>query len=197
MTAIAPVSLLPQPDERRAIQTITLAFAGDPVCRWCWPDLDQYLEAMPAFTTAFGGRAFGHDTALCTADYRGVALWLPPGIGVDEAGVDAVLQASIEPARQAELYRMFEDMARYHPAEPHWYLPLIGVDPAAHGQGYGGYLLQQSLERCDRDGVIAYLEATSERNIPLYQRHGFQVVGTIQVGSSPPLVPMLRRPRPA
>jgi GNAT superfamily N-acetyltransferase len=196
MTAIAPTSILQRPDERRAVQTITLAFAADPVCRWCWPDLDQYLEAMPTFTRAFGGRAFGQETAFCTSDYRGVALWLPPDTGIDEAGVEAVLQASIEPTRQAELYRMFEDMARFHPAGSHWYLPLIGVDPAAQGQGYGGGLLQQALDRCDREGMIAYLEATSQRNIPLYQRHGFRVVGTIQVGGSPPLVPMLREPRP-
>jgi hypothetical protein len=31
--------------------------------------------------------------------------------------------------------------------------------------------------------------------VPLYERHGFEVVGSIQAGSSPTIVPMLRRPR--
>ncbi len=29
----------------------------------------------------------------------------------------------------------------------------------------------------------------------LYRRHGFEALATIQVGQSPPLVPMLRLPR--
>lgn len=194
MTTVAPLALDVRPDERRAIQTITSAFVADPVSRWCWPDLSQYLEAMPAFATAFAGRAFGQGTAFCAENYRAVALWLPPSSGIDEAAVEAVLRESIEPSRQAELHQLLEDMADCHPSEPHWYLPLIGVDPAAQGQGFGRALLQHTLERCDRDGTVAYLEATSRRNIPLYQRHGFQVVGSIQVGSSPPLTPMLRQP---
>jgi GNAT superfamily N-acetyltransferase len=60
------------------------------------------------------------------------------------------------------------------------------------GNGYGSALLQASLARCDADGVPAYLEATSERNVPLYERYGFVKLGTIQAGSSPPLTPMLR-----
>jgi hypothetical protein len=31
--------------------------------------------------------------------------------------------------------------------------------------------------------------------VPLYERHGFEVLGSIQAGSSPTVVPMLRRPR--
>jgi hypothetical protein len=43
--------------------------------------------------------------------------------------------------------------------------------------------------------VPAYLESTNPRNVSFYRRHGFEVLGTIQVGSSPPLIPMLRPPR--
>lgn len=34
-------------DEVRAIDTIVMAFAADPVARWCWPDSHQYLTSMP------------------------------------------------------------------------------------------------------------------------------------------------------
>ncbi|MGH6833122.1 MAG: GNAT family N-acetyltransferase, partial [Methyloceanibacter sp.] len=81
------------------------------------------------------------------------------------------------------------------PKEPHWYLPLIGTDPAKQGNGYGSALLRHALAICDREKMPAYLEATSARNVPLYQRHGFEALGTIQVGSSPPITPMLRKPR--
>lgn len=195
MTAIAPAPVRRHPDEARAVSTILLAFASDPVVRWCWPTSQQYLEAMPAFTRAFAGRAFPHQTAFCSMDYQGVALWLPPTVQMNDAAVDSVLQNTVHPAIRDDLYSVFEQMAAYHPDEPHWYLPLIGVDPICQGRGHGATLLQHALERCDSEGHSAYLEATSLRNIPLYQRHGFNMLGTIQVGASPPLVPMLRRPR--
>lgn len=87
-----------------------------------------------------------------------------------------------------------EQMGRYHPSEPHWYLPLIGVDPSHQGKGYGSTLMQYALAVVDRDNMPAYLESTSPRSVPLYGRHGFKVLGTIQVGASPPIFPMLRKP---
>jgi len=91
---------------------------------------------------------------------------------------------------------VFEQMGTYHPSEPHWYLPLIGVDPKYHGHGFGSALLHYTLNLCDRDNKLAYLESSNPRNIPLYERHGFELRGTIQIGASPPISPMLRKPRP-
>jgi hypothetical protein len=51
------------------------------------------------------------------------------------------------------------------------------------------------LVELDRDRRSAYLEATSPRNVPLYERHGFEALGTIQRPGAPPIVPMLRKPR--
>jgi ribosomal protein S18 acetylase RimI-like enzyme len=90
---------------------------------------------------------------------------------------------------------VFEQMAKYHPEEPHWYLPLIGVDPVHQGKGHGDALMAHALSRCDRDRVPAYLESSNPRNISLYVRHGFVALGSIQAGSSAQIVPMLRRPR--
>jgi ribosomal protein S18 acetylase RimI-like enzyme len=98
----------------------------------------------------------------------------------------------VEAERQAAVFAVFEQMGRYHPAEPHWYLPFIGVDPIHQGKGYGSALLKHVLLQCDRDRAPAYLESTNPANISLYERHGFQVLATIQVGSSPPIFPMLR-----
>jgi GNAT superfamily N-acetyltransferase len=67
--------------------------------------------------------------------------------------------------------------------------------PCRQGQGHGSALLRHALERCDRDHLPAYLDATNPRNISLYERHGFERLGRIQVGTSPPLVPMLRKAR--
>jgi GNAT superfamily N-acetyltransferase len=69
------------------------------------------------------------------------------------------------------------------------------VDPVHQGRGHGAALLRYALERCDREGLPAYLESSNSRNVPLYERHGFEPMGSIQAGSSPTVIPMLRRRR--
>jgi GNAT superfamily N-acetyltransferase len=182
-------------DEVPAIETVVLAFAADPVARWTWPHSHQYLAGMPSLVRAFGGRAFTHGSAYCTDEYGGAALWLPPGVHPDEERLAEVLQSTVSPSLRDDISATFEQMAKYHPNEPHWYLPLMGVDPAHQGKGHGDALMLYALRQCDRDGAPAYLDSTNPRNISLYRRHGFEPLGTIQVGSSPTLVPMLRRSR--
>jgi GNAT superfamily N-acetyltransferase len=184
-------------DRARVVTTIVLAFSTDPMTRWCWPNADEYLAVMPIFTEAFGGRAFESDGAHCTSDRRGAALWLPPGIGPDEGKMGQIAQERMPSSVRDDVYRLMERMAHFHPGEPHWYLPLIGVDPTRQGKGYGSALLSYALRQCDRDESLAYLESSNPRNIPLYERHGFRVIGEIQSGSSPTMVAMLRAPRSA
>jgi ribosomal protein S18 acetylase RimI-like enzyme len=128
--------------------------------------------------------------------FGGAALWLPPGVEADAERLGAIMQEHAEPSILPDAMRVFEEMERFHPQGPLWYLPLIGVDPTAQGHGHGSALLEYALPRADEDGLPAYLESSNPRNIPLYQRHGFEILGTIQIGTSPPLVPMLRQPRP-
>ena len=90
---------------------------------------------------------------------------------------------------------IIEQMIRYHPTEPHWYLPFIGVEPARQSAGLGSALLRAQLAACDAAQLPAYLESTNPRNQPLYESHGFEAVVEIKVEDCPPIVPMLRRPR--
>jgi ribosomal protein S18 acetylase RimI-like enzyme len=69
------------------------------------------------------------------------------------------------------------------------------VDPYHQGHGLGSTLLAYRTTRCDTEGLPAYLEATNPRNISLYRRHGFEVMGEIRSGDAPPLTPMHRPPR--
>ena len=148
---------------------------------------------MPRFVRAFGGPGFACGGGYCTSDFVGAALWLPPGVHPDEERLDELMESTAAPAAQEAGPAIFKQMATYHPKEPHWYLPLIGVDPAHQNKGHGDALMRYALERCDRDKLPAYLESTNPRNVSLYRRHGFEALGTIQAGTSPTLVPMLRR----
>jgi GNAT superfamily N-acetyltransferase len=99
----------------------------------------------------------------------------------------------VAPNKRADMRVVIEEMGSYHPGEPHWYLPLIGVVPSRQGRGLGAALLQRGLAECDRAQLPAYLESTNPQNRPLYERHAFEAIGEIRVGNCPPIVPMLRK----
>ena len=87
-------------------------------------------------------------------------------------------------------------LERNHPFEPdHLHLALLGVVPDHQGTGIGSALLRSVLDRADREGTPAYLEATSDRNRALYERHGFVALRQLQVLDCPPLTAMWREPQ--
>ncbi|WP_276482336.1 GNAT family N-acetyltransferase [Paraflavitalea pollutisoli] len=182
-------------DEAQAIATMTLAFSTDPMARWSLPDAATFLAAFPLLTKAFGGSSFFGGTSFIADEYAGVAMWLPPGVGPDEESLVRILEENAPDAIKGDMPKIFEQMEKFHPTEPHWYLPLIGVDPAHQGAGVGAALMTEALKVIDRDHAIAYLESSNPRNISLYERHGFEVMGEIQSGSSPTIHPMLRKAR--
>lgn len=183
-------------DRQRAVASLTLAFATDPVMRWAWADAHRYATYWPRFAEAFGGQAFDDGTAYGLEDCLAVALWMRPGVGPDEETVMGVMGESLDDQILEDVNGLFEQMDAIHPTADVWYLPLIGVDLVAQGRGLGSALLRHALATCDSDGLPAYLEATNPRNRELYARHGFNVVDVIQAGSSPPIWAMLREPRP-
>lgn len=183
-------------EEGAVSAVIVLAFATDPMTRWSLGEAHTYLAVMPDLIRAFGAAAYDSDSAYVSDDFGGAALWLPPGVEPDIEALGRLIRKNADPAIMSDVDAIFEAMEQYHPQIPHWYLPLIGADPARQGQGIGSALMRHALARCDREGVAAYLESSNPRNVPLYQRHGFDVLGTIQVGSSPVLTPMLRPPQP-
>ncbi len=72
-------------------------------------------------------------------------------------------------------------LAALHPETPHAHLAFLGVATAAQGQGVGSAILKATLAPLDARGVMAFLETTTASNIALYQRHGFEVNGEIEV----------------
>ncbi|WP_055702916.1 GNAT family N-acetyltransferase [Streptomyces silaceus] len=83
-----------------------------------------------------------------------------------------------------------------HPTDrPHQYLHLVAVHPDRQGEGLGTALVGAVLERCDREGLHAYLEASNERSRDLYARLGFSFMGTaLDLPDGPRMWPMWREP---
>lgn len=182
-------------DKARLLQTIVLGFSADPMARWASPDPAVYLDRRDAFFDAMGGAAFDHGTAFVADDGAAVATWLPPGVAADGDRMSAIMAEQTPESRMGEMNALFAKMEEFHLSEPHWYLPLIAADPARQGCGLGIALMEAAIARIDADGRPAYLESSNPRNIPLYERFGFERIGEIKTETSPVLTPMLRPAR--
>jgi GNAT superfamily N-acetyltransferase len=181
-------------DRDRAIATIVSAFIRDPVERWLFAEPAQYLTRFPVFVAALGGGAFSRRTGWTLADFAAVALWLPPGAEPDTDAVIGALVDGVDEEQHADTFAVLELMGAAHPTVPHWYLAWLGVDAARSGAGLGGRLLEQCLAVVDDDHLPAFLETSNPRNIPFYERHGFEVTSVAQAGACPPVTSMLRAP---
>jgi GNAT superfamily N-acetyltransferase len=139
-------------DRERLEAAMTLAFSADPAARWAWPDPLQFINTFMPLVTLFGGKAVDHGSAYVIGEFVGVAQWLPPGVLPDDGPIAALFQRNMSEPKLGEVLFLFEQMAGFHPHDPHWYIPLIGgVDPAFHGWGYGSQLMRHALAVCDRD----------------------------------------------
>lgn len=186
------------PDDLPQISTaLSRAFFDDPLFAWALPDDQRRQRLLPEFFALFT-RAFlrHHQSYTSTGDVVAAALWAPPG-GVPVSGEDAEelgrrIEALAGPdaPRFLGVNKLFDD---HHPHGSYWYLQFLGVAPAWRGQGIGSALMAPVLARCDREGARAYLDATSERNKRLYERHGFQAEDPLASGR-PPVWPMWRQP---
>jgi ribosomal protein S18 acetylase RimI-like enzyme len=182
-------------DADRAIGTITVAFVADPAMRWIYPDPSRYLVGFPKLVGALGQGAFEKGTAHEASEFAGVALWLRPGVQPDPALLGRVIEATVDPRQVPRLIAVLEALDRWHPPEPHWYLPFIGVDTPRQRTGLGSELLRHALEEIDAEHAPAYLETANPGNVPLYRRHGFELATTLELPSAPPLFPMVRPAR--
>jgi GNAT superfamily N-acetyltransferase len=173
------------------------AFHDDPVIGWLMPDAGR----RPARLRRFFGVELRH-VALArgcvwtTSDLSAAALVLPPGRW--RVPLHATLrEGRAFGARLGRAARLGAAMEWRHAREargPHYYVRDVGVLPEMQGRGLGSALMAPTLERCDREGLAVYLEASSERSAVLYERLGFEHLSELSVLGSPPLRLMLRPP---
>ena len=182
-------------------RALARAFYDDPVVgHWCMPDESRRMRRLERTFELFLRRIYlTHDECYTVEGLAGGAFWLPPGKweveGLDELRLVGRL-AQIHGRRVARIAQVMAFLEEKHPHEPHYFLQFLGVEPPCQGRGMGSALLRPVLERCDRDGTPAYLEASSERNRALYERHGFEVVEEIRLpAGGPPMWRMWREAR--
>lgn len=205
MTATAPIVTTEirratRGELRRLAHVLARAFADDPVTEYFFPDVSKRPAQLPRFFgDLFLARiALGRDEILTDDRGRGVASWTPPGLGHTSTAEMVRLvprMAAIFGRALPRALRGLAFMEAHFPEAPHWHLPFLGVDPEWQGRGIGASLMAPILERADREGMPAYLEASTTRSRALYLRQGFVVLDEMRLpGGGPPLWRMWREP---
>lgn len=184
-------------DVPQIAEALARAFFDDPVFGWGIPDDQRRRGMLPEFFSLFTEELLLHDETYTTAgEVTGAGLWAPPGAqpvsgDPEEFGRRMEELAGVDAERVFEVSKLIDE---HHPPGAYHYLQFVGVAPEWQGRGIGSALMAPVLERCDREGELAYLEATSERNKKLYERHGFVASDPFGPAGGPPLFPMWRQP---
>jgi ribosomal protein S18 acetylase RimI-like enzyme len=179
------------------------AFASDPAMSYFTKRDERSHERMTAGMEAMLRFGSAHlSNTYTTGDLAGTAMWTPPGYsGLELRELPGMMRESLFMCGWRGLmaimsaHRLLEERLKRHVPEPNYYLSILGVDPIRQGRGIGSALMRPILERCDREGTPASLATNLERNVRLYERHGFRVVDEVPVpGTTIPTWFMRRDP---
>ncbi len=178
-------------EERDVASVLTAAFADE-------AGLNYWLRQGRAKTRArarfFDGAVRdlvhpGRALWLAEADgaHVGAAIWLAPGLKaydfspLQQIAMIPLLYAIAGVGGAVRGLALGEKLDALHIKAPHAHLVFLGVSPSAQGRGVGSAMLKATLAPLDAAGVTALLEATTDRNVALYQRHGFEVTENLHV----------------
>ena len=173
-------------EERHVASVLTAAFAEEAGLNyWLHQGRAKERARVRFFDAAVRDVVHpGRDLWLAEAagGHLGAAIWLKPGLKafdfspLQQIGMIPLLYAIAGVGGALRGLALGEKLDALHIKLPHAHLVFLGVSPSAQGRGVGSAILKATLTPLDAAGVTALLEATTERNVALYQRHGFEVV---------------------
>ncbi|MFH9004368.1 GNAT family N-acetyltransferase [Streptomyces afghaniensis] len=188
-------------DRELVVRLLDEAFQDDPVSGWVFPGAEDRRANHPGLMAAFTDIVLEAGRIDLTEDGSACALWLSMPADDHDADAEDDSPAQVRQAVDPDNERI-EAIARLtaaiHPSgRAHEYLWMIGVVPGRQGEGLGTALIESVLDRCDREGLPAYLEASSARSRKLYERLGFELAGPVLdlPEGGPTMWPMWREPR--
>jgi len=192
-------------DRELVVRLLDEAFQDDPVSGWVFPSEAYRRATHGKLMAVFTDIVLAEGRVHLTDDGTACALWLSmPADDHDDKGEEigedadgpARLREVVDPGNErVELIGRLTDAV--HPTgRAHEYLWMIGVRPDRQGEGLGTALIQRVLDRCDREGLPAYLEASNARSRTLYERLGFVFTGrAVDLPDGPQMWPMWREPQ--
>lgn len=186
------VRTLSTADLDRASQILGEAFADYPWTNWCVAE-DAHLARISSLQRVYlEHMALPHGSAYIDTTGHGVIAFLPPDTPAPTAEVSARI-AELHGDRLDRLMAAEERMSTLPVPDGAWLLATIGTTPQSRGTGLGTALMKHGLTELDRAGHACWLDTSTERNLPLYQRFGFAVVEHITLDGSVSVWRMHRR----
>ncbi len=204
MISVDQVETLDKARYGKASHVVGRAFFDYPLMTYAMPHVHRRRSAVELLYDAILWDSFRWGEVHVSPQLDAVCAWLPPEHAVPTFWRQArsgmlklPLRFGLRGFRRLTAY---DDMARKlhhdHAPMPHYYLSLIGVLPEQQGQGLGSTLMQPMLARADDQKLHCWLDTHLEKNVWLYERHGFEVARLAEVVGHPvPVWGMLRKPR--
>ena len=186
-------------DLETLVELFSDSFSEDPVLNWIIPLPDIYPKFFRVIIEdIFLPKGIVH----IEEQGRSGAMWLRPGAAFDipprMAMIRLILTLAVRKGIRPllRIYRQGAVFERHQPIKPHYHLVFIGSRRANQGHGFGSAVLKQGTRLCDEEGMPAYLESSNPLNVPLYQRHGFEIMAEeVLPGDGPKVWFMWREPR--
>lgn len=176
----------------------------------------RFAEAVARARLLSAARYAAVHVAEVDGRVAGVAIWYPPGSTPGAPPAPTLAAALVAPGTRVlslfgsvlgGLWRDRRALLRLIAGRtaaaatagrgPSWYLAVLGTDPDQRGRGVARRLLERTLERCDAEGLPAWLETTEEATTGLYERFGFETIRAVPGGAVLPGIWVMRRaPQP-
>ena len=164
-----------------AAEVLVDAFATDPFLRWMGGDDDATWQTFgQAWFELVLGRCVDRGHTYRSDPTGLVIAWLPPGETLltpdDVERARGIIAGHGGEVRADAAVATVTRTRDHFPTAPHWTLQYIGLASAVRGRGRGTAAAAPTLERIDADGVPAALVSSNVRNVPFYERLGFEVM---------------------
>ncbi|MFW9989452.1 MAG: GNAT family N-acetyltransferase [Candidatus Odinarchaeota archaeon] len=203
MTDLNKLFHLTEDHVKKASEVLSRAFYDNPGFIFTIPDdserkekLKYIFEYIIRYDVLYG------EVYSPSADLEGIAGWIPfeyiyktYEAKVKSGGKKVVEELGIEFYKRTKKIEEYTDLIHKRNAPfKHWYLAPLGVEPELQGKGYAGILLKAMFARVEKENLPIYLETNTDKNISIYENHGFEILeDTIILDTDVRLCAMLRK----
>ena len=174
------------------------AFSNDPWLRWIARSDDEWATFGPEWLAFVADQASVHGHTYLGGHGEAAAAWIPPGhdfITADDLPeVRRILAAHVGEARAEQAVATMGGAGSRAPDAPHWTLLYLGVRSTSQSRGVGGVIVAPMLDVADADGLPSSLVSSNPRNVPFYERLGFQVVAEVPTPDGATALRPMQRP---
>ncbi|MFW9989451.1 MAG: GNAT family N-acetyltransferase [Candidatus Odinarchaeota archaeon] len=185
MTDLTKLFRLTEDQVKKASEVLSRAFYDNPWSKYIIPEdserrkkLKYVYEYLIRYDVLYG------EVYSPSSDLKGIAGWIPfeyiyktYETQIRSGGKKIVEKLGIDFYKRSKKLEEFRELLhKRHAPFKHWYLDTIGVDPKFQGKGHAGTLLKAMFARVEKENLPIYLETSTDKNISIYEHHGFEIL---------------------